>query len=162
MPGEGATEEIFAAARKAIARRANEIHQLCGLEVNLPAEGGVRFRLASGEVLHGNPPLSFDLEPKIVYRLYRLDRVDLAMEHEVLAPEWEGVFDSDTRSRASRNLATVDRLAYLEATLRGGRSVDSEIAITHDRLVVAGNRIAWLYETPFSVGNPEAPCESVS
>lgn len=160
MPGEPATEEIFAAAQNAIGRRANEIRQLCGLEVSLPAAGGVTFRLASGEKLHGNLPLSLDLEPKVIYRLYTLDRVDLALEHEVLASKWEAVFDSDTRSRASRNLATVNRLAYLGAMLRDGRSIDSEIAITHDPLVAAGNRITWLYATRFSVGNPEAPCVS--
>src|SRR4051812_21566086 len=121
MPGERVTEEIFAAARNAIALRANEIRQLCGLEVTLPDQGGVMIRLASGEALrHGNFPMSFDLEPKVIFRLYTLDRLDLALEHEVLAPEWEPAFDSDSRSRASRNLATVDRLAHLDAMVRDG------------------------------------------
>lgn len=159
MPGERAPEEIFAAASDAIERRANEIRQLCGLDVNLPTISGVTTATAEGETLDGKLPLSFDLEPKVIYRLYTLGRLDLALEHEVLAPEWGAVFDSDMRSRASRNLATVGRLAYLDAMLKGGRSVDSEIAITHDPLVAAGNRVTWVYETRFSVGNPETRCE---
>ena len=33
------------------------------------------------------------------------------------------------------------------------------MAIAHDPLIVTGNRVTWVYELPFSAGNPEARCE---
>jgi len=160
MPVERPTEEILAAARKAIERRVNEIRQACGIDVDIGGTGGrVTISLAPGEKLHGLLPLSFELEPRVICRLHTLGRLDLALEHEVLAPEWSEAFSPEMRSRACRNLATVKRLAHLETMLHGGGVAASEAAITHDPLIVSGNRVTWAHEPRFSAGNPEARCE---
>jgi hypothetical protein len=160
MPVERPTEETFAAARKAIERRVNEIRETCGIDVDIGGtEGRVTISLTSGERIGGIMPLSFELEPRVICRLHALGRLDLALEHEVLAPEWQGAFEPEMRSRAARNLATAERLAHLEAVLQARRSADSEAAITHDCLVVTGSRVIWVHEPRFSAGNPETWCE---
>lgn len=132
MAAERPTKEILAAARKAIERRVNEIRHACGIDVDIGGAGGrVTISLASEEKLDGILPLSFELEPKVICRLQTLGRLDLALEYEVLAPEWSEAFSLEMRSRACRNLATVERLAYLETRLHGGGAAASEAAVAH-------------------------------
>ena len=87
MPAERPTEEIFADARKAIERRVNEIRQACGIDVDIVTEiRATAISFTSGKVVHGVSPPSFELDPTVIFHLHTLGRLNLALEHEVLAP----------------------------------------------------------------------------
>ena len=111
-----------------------------------------------GKTFRGFLPIDFELDPRVILRLRAVGRVDLALEHTVLASEWSEVFSAEMRARAQRNLATLELLSALEKR-RPGEVPESQSALWHDPLVVTDNRVTWVSEARFPVWGSQGGCE---
>ena len=135
----GPPEELLAAIRTEVDRRIRSIRDEFGIELG---------RLAAECWAVGT--LGFDayiqLKPAITRELSGLDRLDLAVEHVVLGPTWDSAFSNELRCTARRNLKTAEVLARLEQKIRVFGSAESAVHPAHDRLVVIGPRVFWVYE----------------
>lgn len=139
FPEIGPPEGVLAAIRTEVDRRIRAIHEQYGVELG-------RLATECWEVGTLGFQANISLKPAITRELSGLDRLDLAAERVVLDRAWENAFSDDLRCKARRNLRTAGVLAGLEQEIRNLGSAESAIHSAHDRLVVIGPRVFWVYD----------------